>query len=125
MTTTVTISPSDVSTAADFLEQFLSDQVSDGDFSRGTALRDLSVQAIAAVVAFLRADATQIRKMQSLLTVQEAVNSVGGDAEALTDGVTAILSNFFVTPKNGTFARGFAIGHSTQGEFVALLRTRE
>lgn len=114
MSTTVEINPSDVLTAADFLEQYLSDQVPDGDFGRGTALRDLSVQAIAAVVAFLRADAAQIRKMQSLLTIKAAVNLVGGDAEALTDGVTAILSNFFVTPKGGTFARGFAIGHATQ-----------
>jgi hypothetical protein len=114
MSTTVTISPSDVSTAADFLEQFLTDQVPDGDFSRGTALRDLSVQAIAAVVAFLRADAAQIRQMQSLVTVEAAVNSVGGDAQALTDAVTAILSNFFVAPKSGTFARGFAIGHASQ-----------
>ena len=123
MSTTVEISPSDVSTAADFLEQFLSDQIPDGDFSRGTALRDLSVQAIAAVVAFLRADAAQIRKMQSLLTVQEAVASVGGDTEALTDAVTAILSNFFVVPKGGTFARGFVIGHATQQVDVFIAPT--
>ena len=114
MSTTVEINPAAVATAADFLEQYLTDQIPDGDFSRGTALRDIAVQAIATVVTFLRADAAQIRKMQSLLTVQAAVNSVGGDAQALTDGVTAILSNFFVAPKGGTFARGFAVGHATQ-----------
>lgn len=111
MTVAVTINASNVLTAADFLEQFLTDEVSDGDFTKGTALRDLTVQAIAAVVAFLRADAAQIRQMQSLVSVQAAT---GGDPEALTDAVTAILSNFFVAPKGGTFARGFAIGHSSQ-----------
>ena len=111
MTVTVAINATDVSTAADFLEQFLTDQVSDGDFTKGTALRDLTVQAIAAVVAFLRADAAQIRQMQSLLSVKVAT---GGDPVALTDGVTAILSNFLIAPKSGTKARGFAIGHSSQ-----------
>jgi len=123
MSTTITINPSDVSTAADFLEQFLSDQVTDGDFSRGTALRDLTVQAVAAVVTFLRSDAAQIRKMQSLLSVREAVNSVGGDSEALTDAVTAILSNFFVTPKSGTTARGYAIGHASQQVDIFIATT--
>lgn len=111
MTVAVTISATDVATAADFLEQFLTDEVTDGDFSKGTILRDLTVQAIAAVVAFLRADAAQIRQMQSLVSIQAAV---GGDAEALTDGVTAILSNFLIAPKSGSKARGFAIGHATQ-----------
>jgi hypothetical protein len=111
MSVAITIDASDVTTAANFLEQFLADQVEEGDFSEGTALRDLAVNAIAAVVAFLRADAAQIRQMQSLLTVQEAT---GGDSEALTDAVTGILSNFFVTPKGGTKARGFAIAHATQ-----------
>jgi hypothetical protein len=109
---TITIDASDVATAADFLEQFLTDEVSDGDFSKGTALRDLAVQAIAAVVAFLRADAAQIRQMQSLVTVQAAVGT--DDPDALRDAVTGILSNFFVTPKGGGKARGFAIGHATQ-----------
>lgn len=111
MTVAITINATDVASAADFLEQFLTDQVSDGDFTKGTALRDLTVQAIAAVVAFLRADATQIRQMQSLLSVQSAT---GGDPAALLDGVTAILSNFLIAPKGGTKARGFVIGHSSQ-----------
>jgi hypothetical protein len=111
MTVALTINPSDVASAADFLEQYLTDQIPDGDFSKGTALRDLTVQAIAAVFAFLRADATQIRQMQSLVSVQAAT---GADPTALQDAVTAILSNFFVTPKGGGYARGFAIGHSSQ-----------
>jgi hypothetical protein len=110
MSVQVTISPTDVIAAANFLEQFLSDQNPEGDFSSGTALRDLTVQALAAVVAFLRADAAQIRQTQSLVSVQAAT---GGDPEALADAVTGILSNFFVTAGAGTFSRGYAIGHST------------
>jgi len=43
----INISARDVTTAANFLEQFLSDAVPEGDFSRGTALRDLTVGALA------------------------------------------------------------------------------
>lgn len=109
--TTLAITSADVSAAADFLEQFLTDEVTDGDFSKGTSLRDLAINAIAAVIAFFRADASQIKQMQSLVTVQAAV---GGDSQALLDAVTGILSNFFVAPKGGTKSHGFAIGHATQ-----------
>lgn len=112
MTTAITIDAEDVATAADFLEQFLTDKVTEGDFSKGTALRDIAIQAIAATVAFLRGDATQVRQMQSLKSVQAAVGTT--DEDALRDSVTAILSNLLVTPKDGGFARGFAIGHATQ-----------
>lgn len=108
---TITLDAADIAASADFLEQFLSDQVPDGDFSKGTAMRDIAVNAIAAVVALLRADATQIRQLQSLLKIQEAVTN---DEEALRDGVTAILSNLLVTPKGGGKARGFVVGHASQ-----------
>lgn len=111
MSTSITINAADVATASDFLEQFLTDQVADGDFGKGTALRDLAVNAVAAVVAFLRADAAQVRQMQSLKTVAAAT---GGDEEALRDAVTGILSNVLVAPKGGTKARGFGIGHASQ-----------
>jgi hypothetical protein len=111
MATTVNISPQDVANAANFLEAFLSDSNPNGDFSSGTALRDLTVGALAAVFAFVRADATQVRQMQSLQTVAAAT---GGDPEALRDAVVAILSNFFVTPKAGAKARGSALGHASQ-----------
>jgi hypothetical protein len=110
MATTITINATDVTAAANFLEEFLTDEVPVGDFTAGTALRDLTVQALAAVVAFLRADAAQIRQMQSLVTVQAAS---GGDPQALSDAVTGILSNFFVTAGAGALARGYAIGHAS------------
>lgn len=111
MSTNVVINANDVATAADFLQQFLTDEVADGDFGKGTALRDLTVQALAAVAAFFRAEASQIRAMQSLKTVSAATS---GDEEALRDAVTGIMSNLLVTLKGGGRARGFAIGHATQ-----------
>lgn len=111
MSTPITIDASDVTAAANFLEEFLSDEIPNGDFTAGTAMRDLTINALAAVVAFMRADAAQVRQMQSLLTVQAAT---GGDTEALRDGVTAILSNLLVVPKGGGKARGFIVGHATQ-----------
>ncbi len=111
MSVTINISTADVTAAANFLQQFLTDEVPNGDFTEGTALNDLAVKALASVVAFLRADAAQIRQMQSLITVQAATS---GDAEALADAVTGILSNVLIAPAGGTFARGFAIGHATQ-----------
>jgi hypothetical protein len=111
MATTVNIDPADVTDAANFLESFLSSSVPNGDFSSGTALRDLTIGALAAIFAFLRADATQVRQMQSLTTVQTAT---GGDPEALRDAVVAILSNVFIDPKPGSKSRGTALGHASQ-----------
>jgi len=111
MPVSLTISAQDVTSAASYLEQYLTDSVPLGDFRKGTALRDLTAQALAAVFAFVRAEATQIREMQSLRSVQDATN---GDTEALQDAVTAILSNVFIAPKPGTPARGQAIGHASQ-----------
>lgn len=111
MSTTITINPTDVTNAANFLEQFLSDSDPEGDFSKGTALRDHTVGALAAIFAFLRSDSTQVRQLQSLVTVQQAT---GGDPEALRDAVIAILSNVFISPKNGSKSRGIGIGHSSQ-----------
>lgn len=107
----ITISPADVTAAANFLQQFLTDEIPQGDFTAGTALRDLTIGALAAVVAFLRNDATQIRQLQSLLSIQSAT---GGDPQATLDAATGILSNFFVTPKSGAKARGFAMGHASR-----------
>ncbi len=108
---TITVSAQDVTDAGNFLEQFLTDAIDNGDFSNGTALRDLTVKALSYIFAYLRKEADTIRQGQSLNTVSE---SVGGDASALQDAVTAILSNVFVTPKQGSKSRGFAIGHASE-----------
>jgi hypothetical protein len=109
--TQVVVGSADVTLAANFLEQFLTDQVPEGDFTQGTSLRDLTVKALAAVVAFMRKDATLGLQLRSLVTVKDAV---GSDPDALADAVTAILSNFFIPPKGGQKSRGFVVGHSSR-----------
>jgi hypothetical protein len=109
--TQVVVGSADVTLAANFLEQFLTDQVPEGDFTQGTALRDLTVKALAAVVAFMRKDAALGLQLRSLVTVRDAV---GSDPDALADSVTAILSNFFIPPKAGQKSRGFAVGHASR-----------
>jgi hypothetical protein len=106
-----TISPSDVANAANFLEQYLTDAFPAGDFTKGTALRDFTIGALASIFAYIENEATTIKQMQSLTSVEAATN---GDATALRDAVVAIMSNFFVTPKTGSQARGVATGHATQ-----------
>ncbi len=110
MATTVSVNPQDVAAAANILEQFLGDSIPDGDFGRGTALRDLTVGAIASIYAFMRAENTQVRQLQSLNSVEAATN---GDPEALRDAVTAILSNVFISLKSGSKARGSVVGHAS------------
>lgn len=111
MATSINVDSADVAAAASILQQFMTDEVPTGDFTSGTALHDLAVGALAALYAFLRGDAAQVRQMQSLATAAQAT---GGDTQALSDAVTAILSNFFVKPKNGSKSRGFVIGHASQ-----------
>lgn len=120
MAVSVNIDPQDVSDAANFLEQYLGDAVPTGDYTSGTALRDLTIGALASIFAFLRADATQIRQMQSLNTVQAAT---GGDQEALADAVTAILSNVFIKLKGGTKAQGVGTGHASQLTDIFIMPT--
>lgn len=106
-----TISPTDVANAANFLEQYLTDAFPEGDFTKGTALRDFTIGALASIFAYIENEATTIKQMQSLNSVEAATD---GDATALRDAVVAIMSNFFVTPKTGSQARGVATGHATQ-----------
>lgn len=120
MAVSININATDVADAANFLEQYLTDGVPEGDFTSGTALRDLTVGALAAIFAFIRADAAQVRQMQSLNSVQAAT---GGDPEALADAVTAILSNVLIKPKGGVKARGVAIGHASQSTDVFIQPT--
>lgn len=112
--TTVQIAPQDVQDAVNFLQEFLTDEVPSGDYTQGTALHDQVIGAIATVVAFQRGDAALIRQMQSLSTIEAALGGATADPQALQDAVLAILSNWFVTQKQGSFSRGIGIAHFSQ-----------
>lgn len=109
---TITISAADVVDAQNFLEQFLSDENPDGNFGKGTALADLTVNALAAVFAYFMSENGLIKNRLSLKTIREGV--VDADPQSLLDVTTALLSNWFITPKAGKFSRGVAIGHASQ-----------
>lgn len=108
----IELTAQDVTSAANFLEQFLSNAVPAGDFSQGTALRDLTVGALASVFAFLRNEARDVRSLQSLDAIKAAVGIA--DPAAVKSAVSAILSNVFINLKSGTKARGYVIGHATE-----------
>lgn len=109
---TITISAADVADAQNFLEQFLSDENPDGNFSKGTALADLTVNALAAVFAYLTSENGLVKSRQSLKTIREGV--VDADPASLLDAATALLSNWFIPPKAGKFSRGVALAHISQ-----------
>lgn len=118
----IVVSQDDVLTAQNFLEQFLSDSIPDGDFSKGTALRDLTIGALAAVFAYLTKEQNTIQSRQSLKTIQETV--VDADPTSLRDSITALLSNFFISLKPGRYARGTAVGHTSQALDIFIQPTQ-
>lgn len=91
--------------AEKLIEAFLVDKMGssdeDADFSKGSALRDLTVGALANIFAYFRYERDLIRARQSLLLL-EKLNGV----EDIDDAVDEILSNWFISRKKGTFARG-------------------
>jgi hypothetical protein len=99
----ITVTPADVTNAEDFLEEFLSDKIEDGDYSDGALLRDLSIKAISYVSAYFRKLDGQIRARQSLKSIEEVDTT--DDEEAADDAVDEILSNWFASRKVGKFAR--------------------
>lgn len=90
--------------AANFLEQFLRDNLEalgvEGDVSRGSALRDFAVTAMSLVYALFRRESDLIRRRQSLLLLEAE------EGEDVDDAADEILSNFFVTRKSGRKSRG-------------------
>lgn len=97
----VEITAQDVTDAEDFLAEYAADNVPQGDYSDGSALRDLVVRAIAFNFAYLRATADQLRVRQSLQSIQDVDTT--DDSEAADDAVDEILSNWFATRNRGSF----------------------
>lgn len=99
----ITVSKQDVTDAEDFIAEYLTDKIPEGDYTQGAMLRDLAVKGIAFVVAYLKTLNTQTEARQSLLSITTIDTS--DDAQAADDAVDAILSNWFATRKAGTYAR--------------------
>lgn len=118
---TIKVSSQDVTAAENLLEEYLTDAVPDGDFTKGTALRDLTVGALAAVYAFLKQEANTIKGLQSLKSIEESIDD--SDPETIDDAATALLSNWFITRKSGSLSRGVLVGHLSQAVDIFIRPT--
>lgn len=103
----IQISTKDVAEAATFLEELLTQNVTNGRFTQGTALRDLTINALAFIFAQIRKDNQDVRALQSLLLAPNLATN--GDPErdkAVNNAIDALLSNWFISRRSGNFARG-------------------
>jgi len=100
MAETITIIEQDRIEAENILEQFLTDRMPEQDFTKGGALRDFVVVALANIFAYLRAERDLVRARQSLLLLGRLTGTSADDA------VDEILSNWFIRRKTGQVASG-------------------
>lgn len=106
---TITVSDQDVQAADTFLTTYLQEKIPEADFSQGSVMRDFVVQAIAYVFAYIESERATIRRGQSLLELSQQPASDDVDA-----AIVAHLSNWFLTPRQGDFARVGLSLHFTQ-----------
>lgn len=109
MAETFQYTPEDVSRAEAFLVDIMGAQVPDADISVGSANRDFTVKALAALYAHLRAERAMIQDHQSLRRL-EALDP----SESVDDAVDEHLSNWFLSRKPGNKARIATVLHFSQ-----------
>lgn len=104
---TIEISSTDVADAEVFLASLLEQNVENGRFDQGTALRDLTVKAFAFITAYFRQQNNEVRSLQNLLNIQNIGSSTDPNTDrAISAATDALLSNWFINRKVGGFARG-------------------
>jgi hypothetical protein len=106
--TTYSIIEQDRIDAENFLEQFLTDSVPNADFRKGGALRDFAVGALASIFAYMKKEVDYVKARQSLLLLGTLT---GSDVDSAVD---EILSNWFISRLDGTYARGMVTLYFTQ-----------
>jgi hypothetical protein len=102
----LTISRNDFNNARTFLQEYLTENLPEGDFRPGTALHDLVVKSTAVLFAYLQAEIENTRKLQSvseILTVSEDSELFPVDTTAAID---ALMSNWFLTRRSGQKVTG-------------------
>ena len=105
----ITISDQDRADAESFLASVLTSLYPDADFSPGSVTRDHTIGAVAAVFALLRKEAQNMRRASSL-KLAPALE----DTASYEEAVASIVSNWFVTPRNGRPATGTALIHFSE-----------
>ena len=114
MADVITITEQDRLDAENVLEQFLTDKMPTVDFSKGSAMRDFVVVALANIFAYLRAERDITRARQSLLLLGKLT---GTDVD---DAVDEILSNWFIDRKEGRTSSGTAVVYFSQKTDVEI-----
>jgi len=118
MADAITITEADRVEAENILEQFLVDRFAENsDFSKGSALRDLCINAMAYTFAYLKKERDYIRARQSLLLLGTLT---GTDVD---DAVDEILSNWFISRKTGRKATGTITIYFSRAVDVAIPTT--
>lgn len=112
--TTYSIIEQDRIDAENFLEQFLTDAVPNADFRKGGALRDFAVGALASIFAYMKKEVDYVKARQSLLLLGTLTDS---DVDSAVD---EILSNWFISRLDGTYARGMVTLYFTQQSDVTI-----
>lgn len=113
MADTITITEQDRIDAEALMEQFLGDRV-DGDFSKGSMLRDLVISGLANIFAYFMNEVDTVKARQSLLLLGK-LTGVSAD-----DAVDEILSNWFLTRKTGRYATGVVTVYLTERADIAI-----
>ena len=114
MAEVINITEQDRIDAENVLEQYLTDAIPDADFSKGSALRDLCINAIAYVHAFWKKENDYMKARQSLLLLGALT---GADVD---DAVDEILSNWFITRKTGRVSTGSATVYLSTNSPVSI-----
>jgi hypothetical protein len=126
----LTISQNDIEQIESSIEKYLSSFHSDMDFSRGTPLNDIMVQAFKVPLALLTSVANKFRETRSLSGIQRlltAINSadptdpdiIASKAD-LDSAVQEVLSNWYIEKQTGTRARGLINLHFTSNPSLLI-----
>ena len=117
MSEIVTVTEEDVVVATTILETYLTDAFPDTDFSKGGAVRDLVIGALAYVYAYLQKERDYVRARQSLLTLGALT---GTDVD---DAVDEILSNWFLRRKSGRQSTGTVTVYLSANQSILIPTT--
>lgn len=125
MAVQIEINQTDIQDAEIFLETYLTEQVPEGNFQKGGAVRDLAVKAFAAIFAYLRGEIDLTSKLQSILRIQDELAALGtGETESIdvTQAADEVMSNWFVDRKGGQFSRVVGYLHFTQKATINITK---
>lgn len=113
----IIITSQDFYDAEDFLVEYLSENIPEASFERGSAIRDFAVSSFVLIYAYLRGEANGIRVRQSVQAITEEIDKGTPDLEQSLDQV---LSNWFIARREGSKSRMTAQAHFSKKENITI-----